>query len=394
MFKDEITAVTKILFKSLFGPFVMIFIFVIYLMLQSMFAIFLRKLSLQKSIRKCFVRAFLIVLLFAYQQLVIGAFTLVKCVNVYDQKVLSVQGEIICYTWWQRCTEALIVLLLIPLPLKLSHAPFYLENNSMSVGVFIFACIFPIPVILSFHAIRLLNKRSNHIGKNVIELSTSSEIISSSSYYSCEHGDDSLCGNSMQVDFASHSDTEICSEYSTDFIRIKEKESRSLEERRDNGSFIIKEVGKCSDDIEVHENISGSKNEILHTLLDHYKMLSISSIKFSWLGFHKIYRIILVACNTYIADPLTRINVTSSFLLIIAVRPYKERTANITATLSYAANICIAVINVCKATLQKFDCIRSFKGQLLTYLGWTEKLMLYSYLRLLRVGCKNWDTEV
>ena len=253
----------------------------------------------------------------------------------------------------------------------------------MSVGVFILACIFPIPVILSFHAIRLLNKRSNHMDRDVIELSQSSEIISSSSYYSCEHGDDSLCGNSMQVDFASHSDTEICSEYSTDFIRIKEKESRSLEERRDNESFITEGVGKCNDNIEVQENISGSKNEILHTLLDHYKMLSISSIKFSWLGFHKIYRIILVACNTYISDPLTRINVMSSFLLIIAVantivRPYKDRTANITATLSYAANICIAVINVCKATLQKFDCSMncSFKGQLLTYLGWTEKFML------------------
>ena len=156
-----------------------------------------------------------------------------------------------------------------------------------------------------------------------------------------------------------------------------------MEERRDNESFITEGVGKCNDNIEVQENISGSKNEIRHTLLDHYKMLSISSIKFSWLGFHKIYRIILVACNTYVSDPLTRINLMSSFLLIIAVtntivRPYKDRTANITATLSYAANICIAVINVCKATLQKFDCSMncSFKGQLLTYLGWTEKFML------------------
>ena len=361
----------------------MIFIFVIYLMLQSMFAIFLRKLSLQKSFRKCFVRAFLIVLLFAYELLVIGAFTLVKCVKVYDQKVLSVQGEIQCYTWLQRSTEALIVLLLIPLPLALSHAPFYLQNDSMSVGVFILACIFPIPVILSFHAIRLLNKRNNHMDREVIELSQASEIISSSSYYSCEHGDDSLCENLMQADFASHSDTEICSEYSTDSIRIKEKETKSLEEHRNNETFINKKVGKCSDDIKVQENISGSKNEILHTLLDHYKMLSISSIRFIWLGFHKMYRIILVTCNTYISGPLTRINVMSSFLLIIAVantivRPYKVKTANITATLSYAANICIAVINVCKATLQKFDCSMncSFKGQLLTYLGWTEKLML------------------
>ena len=270
----------------------MIFIFVIYLILQSIFAIFLRKLSLQKSIRKCFVKAFILVLLFAYQQLVIGAFTLVKCAQVYDQKVLSVQGEIICYTWWQRCTEALIVLFLIPLPLTLSHAPFYLENNSMSVGVFILACIFPIPVISAFHAIRLLKKRSNHRDRNVIELSQASEISSSSSYYSFEHGDDSLCENLIQADFASHSDTEICSEYSMDSIRVKEQTSKSLKEHRNNGSFIIKEVGKCSDDIDEQENISGSKNKILHTLLDHYKMLSTSSIKFSWLGIHKIYRII------------------------------------------------------------------------------------------------------
>ena len=120
-----------------------------------MFTVMPPKLSLQKSIRKCFVRAFLLVLLFAFQQFVIGAFTLVKCVQVYDQKVLSVQGEVLCYTWWQRSTEVLIFLLLIPLPLILSHAPFYSQNNSMSVGVFILACIFPVPVISFFHIVRL-----------------------------------------------------------------------------------------------------------------------------------------------------------------------------------------------------------------------------------------------
>ena len=152
---------------------------------------------------------------------------MVKCVQVYDQQVLSVQGEILCYTWWQRSTEALIVLLLSPLPLTLSHAPFYLQNNSMSVGVFILACIFPIPVISAFHAIRLLNKRSNHMDRDVIELSHSPEIISSSSYYSCEHGDDSLCENLMQTDFASHSDTEICSQNSMDFLRKWRKKVRA-----------------------------------------------------------------------------------------------------------------------------------------------------------------------
>ena len=168
-----------------------------------------------------------------------------------------------------------------------------------------------------------------------------------------------------------------------DVNEIKEEESINSKEHGYNQSLLIKEVDKYSVDQERLDNISGSKQEILHTLLDHYKMISIFNIKFSWLGFHKIYRILLVACNTYITDPLSRINVMSSFLLVIAVlntivRPYRRRAANMTSTLSYAANICIAIINVCKATLQKFDCNIncSLKTQLVTYLGWTENFML------------------
>ena len=227
-----------------------------------------------------------------------------------------------------------------------------------------------------------MNKR-NYIKRDIIELSQSSECISSSSFQSCQNGDSSLCENSTQAEVASHSDTELCSDCYVDVNEIKEEESKNSKEHSNNQSLLIKEVDKYIVVQERLDNISGSKQEILHTLLVHYKTISIFNIKFSWLGFHKIYGILLVACNTYITDPLTRINVMSSFLLVIAVlntvvKPYKRRTANMTSTLSYSANICIAIINVCQATLQKFDCNINclIKTQLVTYLGWTENFML------------------
>ena len=68
-------------------------------------------------------------------------------------------------------------------------------------------------------------------------------------------------------------------------------------------------------------------------------------IRFTWLGIHKLYRTILVACNTYITEPITKIYFMTLMLLIITVlnavvKPYKKNAANSVAIVSYAASIC------------------------------------------------------
>ena len=65
-----------------------------------------------------------------------------------------------------------------------------------------------------------------------------------------------------------------------------------------------------------HQNdvapFSDSENEILHTLLRHYRSLNVFGIQFTWLCFYKIYRIMLVVCQTYITDPITKLFVMTN----------------------------------------------------------------------------------
>ena len=95
---------------------------------------------------------------------------------------------------------------------------------------------------------------------------------------------------------------------------------------------------------------------VLQTLLDHYKTLNACGVNFTWLGIHKFYRVALVACYTYITEPLQRLWIVTALLVFLAVlntvvKPYKDNRANLTSILSYSANICIAIINLSKTML-------------------------------------------
>ena len=98
---------------------------------------------------------------------------------------------------------------------------------------------------------------------------------------------------------------------------------------------------------------------------------------------HKLYRTILVAFNTYITEPVTRIFVMSLLLIIIGlltcvIRPYKENTTNIVAVLPYTANVCIVLVSIAKTLIMTFDCRTNclLKSILLGYLDVCEDLFL------------------
>ena len=83
--------------------------------------------------------------------------------------------------------------------------------------------------------------------------------------------------------------------------------------------------------------------------------------KFTWIAVHKFYRLMLVASNTYVTEPLLRLIIMTSLLVFMiicnsCVQPYKKRRANIVANISYLCNIVIAMINMCLAMLEKFSC--------------------------------------
>ena len=113
------------------------------------------------------------------------------------------------------------------------------------------------------------------------------------------------------------------------------------------------------------DKINTFEEMILECLLKHYKCLCLLGIKFTWLGVHKIYRVILVACRTFITEPVTRLYVMTGLVAMMTalnafIKPYKEQTANTTATLSYMANLLIAIINIGKAQLVNYGCDTSF----------------------------------
>ena len=92
------------------------------------------------------------------------------------------------------------------------------------------------------------------------------------------------------------------------------------------------------------------------TKFSNSRAITSNHIQFTWLGVHKLYRGGLVGCNTYITDPLKKLCTMSFLLLLISLvnvftKPYKDKKTNRVAVLSYAANVCIAVINLIKTII-------------------------------------------
>ena len=74
-------------------------------------------------------------------------------------------------------------------------------------------------------------------------------------------------------------------------------------------------------------------------------------------------------------------NTTVLMLIAIAntlTKPYKDHKANITAILSYAANLCIAMMIICRTVLVTFDCKTNCSAvdTLLWYFSLCEKILL------------------
>ena len=117
------SAVVKITLQLTFGFLVMLFIFCVYVVQKILSKLVSRKLDCAQLKGKL-VQAFIFTVLFSYQKLVIGCFALVQCVDIRNQAVLFLQGDIHCYTWWQICILVYICISVIPIFFILGHAPF------------------------------------------------------------------------------------------------------------------------------------------------------------------------------------------------------------------------------------------------------------------------------
>ena len=85
------TAKLKVLYQSFFGLVMITFLFLLYVLQESLSRLVKSNCFLKMKAK--LVQTFLLILLFSYQKLVIGAFTLVQCVKVGEHNVLYIQGD-------------------------------------------------------------------------------------------------------------------------------------------------------------------------------------------------------------------------------------------------------------------------------------------------------------
>ena len=384
-FTHGTTAVSKVLLKSLFGPYVMCLFLLVYLVQKQLSRYLHPKSPLWKSLRAGLTQAFLMAFLFSYQQIVTGAFSLVQCVEVRNQAVLYVQGNIECYAWWQVLIQVYTWLNIVPIFLVLSHAPYHVQDKTLSVKTFILACIFPVPVMGYFLGRILLQNIRRKIGsrddtETCIGMSELSPKLHTEVKPYTGPGDEII----HFIDEISDLDS---SEGLSIHDQTSEQEQPISHDSIHAGSTpqtLNADKASQTKDLSVKTgNDKDSRKAILHTLVEHYRCMRIFGIRFTWMGIHKLYRLLLVVSNTYITEPVPRLLTMTSGLMVIAVantllKPYADNRANITAILSYAANLCIAMLNLWKTALATFDCKTncSMKEDLLRYFEVFEKVFL------------------
>ena len=121
-FTRNTTAVMKILLSSMFGPCIVLLLGIAYL-LQCIFSQFRSKNSQLAVFRSKLTQVFLLTILFSYQNIIKGAFSLIHCVDVDNKKVLYIQGDIQCYSLWQIAIEVYIYFSVVPVLITLATCP-------------------------------------------------------------------------------------------------------------------------------------------------------------------------------------------------------------------------------------------------------------------------------
>ena len=278
--------------------------------------------------------------------------------------------------------------------------------KQMSVQMFILVCLLPVRGLMIFHLTKVWNKfrmryydqthsdiESNTMLNSKRHLKLEEREVSQEEINSMVGGVGSklslnsiICTDTLELShIISDSDTDIAYENFTDLMPHFKTDSKkgTLAEQEDM-TIDTDRLSKYSSELDSKDqNDVDSKEAITETLLKHYKTMKVFGISFNWLAIHKIYRMILVACNTYISGSVVKLCTMTSFLLGIMLlhsllKPYKKRPANVTAALSYLANCGIAIINLVKAGWSDYGCQINCtdKSKVLEYLETAEQILL------------------
>ena len=414
------SAIVKVVFELSFRLLIMMFLCMIYL-IQRFLAHYINKMLLAK-LKVKLVQAFLLAVLLSYQKLLIGTFTLVQCVDIRSVSVLFIQADVECYTWWQICILIYICICVVPLFLVLAYLPFCIQTKKVSVKMFILACIFPLPVIIRCQFIRFYNRNASntaqaeniplsHVGiddKSVTETDYEvhlPEVLDVSRIPARLKDTDNAFETGPFIEKKTMVTGHIAESHINASPKIQveideaDKAGNIVEFPEQSGALHSEDISVISEGknieqrqeinlgeamAEVNQNeVNSCEEVIVETLQKHYKCLNLFGFRFTWLGVHMLYRLALVACRTFITEPVKRLYPMGTLVLAMTaanaiVKPYRDKRANITATLSYIANLSIAALNLVKANYVTFGCDTScdFRKTLVQYMDTVENALL------------------
>ena len=331
-FATNTTAVVKVLLSSLFGPCIALLLGLAYLV-QFIFSKFICKNSQWETFRSKLTQVFLLTILFSYQKVIKGAFALIQCVDVNNRKVLNIQGDIQCYTWWQVTIEVYLYLSIVPGLITLAICPSLVKNKQMSVVMLIVACIFPVPVLLYLIIMVLIRARKSYVQVNETQNKSISMAFNQ------------VMQLIWHITIPHRESSNVFKSNTSKSINLEHSDTISVQEKINNGMLSS-------------ERIENSKSEdvVSYILLTHYRPINCLGIPMTWLGVHKLYRMGLVACFTYIQEPLPRLSAMTVLVMVmglatLGIKPYNDKQANKAANLSFIASILIAIINISKSSL-------------------------------------------
>jgi hypothetical protein len=98
---------------------------------------------------------FVLSLLFTYQNLATTSFKLLNCVPVGDDHVLFIEGNVVCYEYWQYGVIAYAASCSVPFFLVLLIGPGLLKDGLISLLQFFCACLVPLPFLVYWVGLRI-----------------------------------------------------------------------------------------------------------------------------------------------------------------------------------------------------------------------------------------------
>ena len=100
-------------------------------------------------------------MLLGYKTLASVNFSLLQCVPIGSEKRLFLDGNVVCFQWWQYILIAFVFVFFVPFVFVLILGCYKLHKGSLSGAKLLFACCFPLPFLLYWLFLFLLCVKRN-----------------------------------------------------------------------------------------------------------------------------------------------------------------------------------------------------------------------------------------